>query len=179
MFMRSVCVFFSVAVSAAACSLSASSPQESKPEPAGDAVGTAESATTSCGALREVCCANDVCDDGLVCDATGGLCRQGVDCGSQGEACCVDGRCAADLNCSGNVCVACGATGEACCGLGTDSPCETDDLCSDGTCVQCGGLGEACCSGNTCNGSLLSCEAGTCRSTGCIGVCGGGGPGSP
>jgi hypothetical protein len=171
MFMRYASLFFLIGVTAAACSAPSSSAEDTGPEPAGEALGTAASAASSCGALREVCCANDVCDDGLVCDAQGGLCRVGVNCGSEGEACCTAGRCAANLNCSSNVCVACGATGEACCGLGTSDACVSGDTCSNGTCVQCGGVGELCCPTGTACGGALQCVAGVCRFERCLVNC--------
>jgi len=132
----------------------------------GDTSGAVASAVTSCGNLRDPCCANNVCNSGLVCDQTGGLCRVGVNCGSSGQACCVGGRCASDLNCTSNTCTACGGTGQACCGMGTASPCQTGLTCQSGVCqVPCGAAGQACCNGTDCNDPGLECRFGHCRIT--------------
>src|SRR5262249_51891710 len=142
--------------------------------PAGEAVGTAASAASACGDLREPCCGNDVCSGTLICDdshpTTEALCRVGVGCGLEGQTCCPGRRCQAAPNCDNGVCKPWGATGQECCGIGTSSPCDPGNVCANGTCA-CGGLGQPCCGGNSCNGALLGCSNGTCIREGCPGPC--------
>ncbi len=116
-----------------------------------------------CGQEDTFCCANNTCDNGLVC--VNGKCRV---CGHEGEYCCAGAeKCITknnaknDLVCYKNQCVRCGLPNNPCCGktlscVGKNAPDKTRAECRNNICRLCGANGEdACRDGNPCNDKHL------------------------
>ncbi|MEZ4565242.1 MAG: hypothetical protein R2853_21180 [Thermomicrobiales bacterium] len=162
-------------------------------EPTGPGAARRCVASPACGAAAQACCANEVCLEGLTCQAAvcvadrpacgavnqaccasgdpcqGGLACQGETCqpacGATGQVCCAGEACAEGLACLGGYCVPpCGGAAQICCNL---AACGPNLACAGdpGACQSCGGNGDICCAGDACD-APFQCLDGTCVSFG-------------
>lgn len=95
---------------------------------------------TPCGEGELKCCDNNVCGNGLICEANG-FCG---DCGTNGASCCEDNACGHGLVCGiDGTCGLCGGSTQTCC---AGRLCGQSLICSeDNECVACGDSGSRCC----------------------------------
>lgn len=128
---------------------------------------------TTCGGLDDACCTHNVCDSGLICDATMHACVEPPDgCGNEGQMCCTTsptGECVGSLECEAGSCSDCHAPSGICL--------FSSECCNGATCRFaswslhcCVGADAPCINSTDCCG-LMTCSGGVCQGAMNGGLC--------